>query len=543
MNAAAEKRSNPEPEVLIVGARTTGLMLAIQLRRQGISVRIVDHSPCIDPHSRASLLHSRSLELLQGLGLAEEIAAHGQVLRGFRLFADRREVLHTRDPPVDSPFPYAIAYAQPKIEAILERRLRELGVAVERNTTLIAMEREADQVRVVLRSSNGRDQATAAAWVVGCDGAHSATRKLQDLALMGDDSPYAYIVADVRMENDHPPDTSFSCLHEDGHLLVTVLDEGRRLMAGSLPLGHSGQGEPSLPEMQAIVDRRLGGGHSLSDPRWLDYFRVHYRVAERYRVGRVFLAGDAAHLNSPFGGHGMNTGLQDAANLAWKLALVIEGVASDRLLDSYETERRPAGEAMVAASKRTTEPGETYPRLSEDERRGLLAAFPTTTQERLAFRRGFEELDLDYGAGALCRDGDPSLPDELRPGRQARDAPGLRREGKACGLFDLLAGPKHVLLIFPPAEPEEATTPLRPLLEKNGFWMSPLLVGSQAPLRANITFPPCLIDAAGALRQRYGMSAGGLYLLRPDGYIAYRSRDFGSLACYVDSLLAEGSLN
>lgn len=524
------------PQVLIIGARTTGLMLAIRLLRQGISVRIVDDSLAIDPHSRATLLHSRSLELLRGMGLADEITTNGQPLRGTKVMADDAVVLDRLDTPVDSPYPYAIAYSQAKIEAMLEHRLRELGIEIERNTTLIALEQDSAGVHATLRQADGHEMVAPATWLVGCDGGHSATRKLLNIALLGDDSPHAYALADVRATHDTPSDRFFYYLHDEGHFFMAVLDEGRRLVAGSLPPEHPAQGKPDLAEVQVLSDQRTGKAHQFSDPRWLTYFRIHYRLAERYRVGRVFLAGDAAHLNSPFGGHGMNTGLQDACNLAWKLSLATKGFASEALLDSYEAERRPVAAAMIEDSRNWTEPGEIYPKMAPAERNALLASYELNPQENVAFRRGFEELDLDYTSSPLSHDGDPSLPPELRPGLEAKDAAGLTLAGASCCLFDLLAGPSHCLLVFPPQEAglADAIATVRAIREAHGSWISPQLVWTQDEAEEC----SCLVDPLQTLRQRYGMEGGGMYLIRPDGYIAFRSRELDQLPRYVQEVLA-----
>lgn len=533
----AAKRSSC-PDVLIAGARTTGLMLAIRLRRQGLSVRIVDSSPGIDPHSRATLLHSRTLELLQGMGLADEIVAGGQVLRGMRLFAEGRQVMETCNPAVESPFPYGIVYAQNKIETVLERRLADLGVAVERDTALIGLEQEAEGVSARLRRPDGSEEGASASWLVGCDGAHSAVRKLLDIALKGDGSPQRYILADVMVGNDEPSDRFFYFLHDEGDLFIAVLDEGRRLVFATLPLDHQGEGAPDLAEVQTIVDRRSGGSYPLSDPRWLTYFRIHYCVAERYRVGRVFLAGDAAHLNSLLGGHGMNTGIQDACNLAWKLALAAKGLASEALLDSYEAERRPVAVEMVATTKGWTEPGEAFPRLSPSERTALLEGFKNSPEEAAALGRSFEELDLDYGASPLSREGDAGLPSDLRPGLEARNVPGLYRDGEPSSLFELVAGPNHALLVFPVSESDlrAADVTARTVAERHGDWIDPYLVCREPVSAAGGDAPACLLDTGGSLRQRYGMQGGGIYLVRPDGYIAYRSRKAGGLDGYIQEV-------
>jgi 2-polyprenyl-6-methoxyphenol hydroxylase-like FAD-dependent oxidoreductase len=526
-------------DVLVVGGRTTGLMLAIRLRRQGLGVRIVDGSPGIDPHSRATLLHARSLELLENLGVTEEVVAKGRALRGMRLFADGQFVMETEDPPVESPYPYGIAYSQVRIERLLQRKLGELGVEVEREVTLLRLEQDDERVRAHLRHRDGGETVVEATWLVGCDGAHSTTRHLLGIGFPGTQSRYPYILGDVMAENDAPSDAWFYFLHREGSLIFAILDGGRRQIFGNLPEDHPAQGEPSLAELQEVVDRRTQGDYRLSDPRWLTYFHISYRLAERYRKGRVFLAGDAAHLNSLVGGHGMNTGIQDACNLAWKLALASRGLSSPALLDSYEAERRPVAAAMIDGSRAFTEPGELYPAMSAAERDAFFASFKMSGEELTAFRRNFEELDLDYEASPLTRDDEPGLPADIRPGLEAHDVGPLLIEGERRDLFHFLGGPNHCLLVFAGQQGRvaEAIAKAREALATCASWMDVHAVIPH-PAGSFADGVSLLGDPEGRVTHRYGMSEGGLYLIRPDGYVAYRTTRLEGLETYVGNMLS-----
>ncbi len=526
-------------EVLVVGARTTGLMLAIRLRRQGLRVRIVDRSPGIDPHSRATLLHSRSLELLANLGIAAEIERNGQVLHGMGLYADGRLLMQTDDPPVDSPYPYGVAYSQKKIEILLEQQLAGLGVAVERNSDLLGLEQDRDGVDAVLGRHDGSRETVRCDWLVGCDGAHSTTRHLLGIGFAGTQSRHPYLVGDVIAEDFQPRDAFLLYLHSEGALYVAVLDEGRRQVFADLPEEHPADGTPSLEELQELVARRSGQAYRLSDPRWMAYFRINYRLAERYRQGRVFLAGDAAHLVSPAGGHGMNTGIQDACNLAWKLALASRGLASEALLESYEAERRPVARSMIEVSRGLTAPGEAYPRLSGTDRADLLAELQQAPEDILVFRRNFEELDLDYGDSPLSFDEDPALPADLRPGLEARDVAPLQQGGQSCSLFDLLGGPKHCLLVFAGEEslPTEARDAALMASEQAATWVDVHLVLISKPAAEATEPSSLLLDSEAQLTRRYGMQKGGLYLIRPDGYVAYRAVRLDGFATYLAEVL------
>ncbi|WP_370688216.1 FAD-dependent monooxygenase [Flavimaribacter sediminis] len=525
----------------MVGGRTTGLMLAVRLARQGIKVRVVDGSPGIDVNSRATLLHSRSLELLDNLGIADEIRENGQPLRGMRLFMDGKQVLQTRYPPVDSSYPYGISYSQAQIEGLLESKLHELGVTVERSTELVGLEQDGDSVQASLKRADGVEESVQAVFLVGCDGAHSATRHLLGIEFPGVQDKFPYFLADVISENDEPSDAWFYFLHREGAVMFAILNGGRRQIVGPLAGDHSADGEPDLAELQELVDRRTGGNYRLSDPRWLTYFRINYRVAKRYRDRRAFLAGDAAHVHSPFAGHGMNTGIQDACNLAWKLTLAIRGVASEALLESYEVERRPVARQVVDNTQTFTEPGETYPDMTEVERDAFLKGFYKEGEELIAFRRNFEELDIDYGASPLSMDDAADLPQEVRPGLEARNVSGLLHVDANCDLFGFLDGPHHCLLVFAGEDTlvDAACVQAAEALDRYGSWMDVYLVlpRRQDVMPENISV---LIDPEAELADRYGMSTGGLYLFRPDGYVAYRSRRTDSLGNYVERVMIPG---
>ncbi len=307
--------TNVNDPILVVGGRTTGLMMAAELARHGASVRIVDRSPGIDPHSRATLLHSRTLEILDSLGIAEQVTEIGQPMRRIRLYANGKFVGQSQEDAVDSPFPCGVALSQAKTEAILERHLNNLGVAVERSTQLTAMDQHTAGVRATLEYAGGRQEIVETPWLIGCDGAHSTVRHLIAEEFAGESDSFPYMLIDAIVDGCFEPDDVHVYLHDEGDLFFFVLDEGRRLVVASGPKNSSIREAPTLDQMQQMVKRRSYGQFRLSDPRWLSCFHIHYRLAPHYRHGRTFLAGDAAHVHSLIGGQGMNTGIQDAHNL------------------------------------------------------------------------------------------------------------------------------------------------------------------------------------------------------------------------------------
>ncbi len=388
--------------VLVVGGRTTGLLMGAELARRGVPVRIVDKSPGIDPHCRANLLHSRTLEIFLGLGIVDDATEGSFQERRINIYAGGTLVGVIQHDPIDSPFPFGMSQSQAKTEAVLEANLNRYGVRVERSVEMISLVEHEDRIVATLLHPGGREETVETSWLVGCDGAHSTTRHLTCCAFPGDKDPLAYVLADVAIQGELEDEVGYTFLHDDGDLFIfTMLPERRRLVCASLAPGSQPVEPPTLAEMQALIDRRGVPGLIISDPRWLANFHIQYRLAPHYRHGRTFLAGDAAHVHSLLAGQGMNTGIQDAFNLAWKLALVIRGVAPESWLDTYESERRTVGESVVAMTKTITEHAEHYAGLSPVERERLVAHMLIPEPERREAARHLQEVDLDYRTSPL----------------------------------------------------------------------------------------------------------------------------------------------
>ncbi|MGI9473843.1 MAG: FAD-dependent monooxygenase [Rubripirellula sp.] len=537
--------------VLVVGGRTTGLMMAGELVRHGCNVRLIDKSPGIDPHSRATYLHARTLEILHGLGLADEIVAKGQPLKGVDVYANGKLLASSDELPVDSPFPFGAAFAQNKTEEILARHVCELGVKIERDTELLDLEQSSDHVLATIRSPSGAEEQIATPWVIGCDGAHSTTRKLLKESFPGEVDPMPYLCADVLVDGPIQPDVAYLCMHDKGDVFLFLLDEGRRQVIATLPRNSERTKPPSLEEMQQLVDERGFANLHLSDPRWLTTYRTHYRLVPHYRHRRVFLAGDAAHIHSVFGGQGMNTGIQDAHNLAWKLALVSRGVAPEWWLDTYSTERFGIAKDILNWTKLATEQFTLFADLNQTQRDRLSHHRVLPDYERLKFRTHEEELDLDYRSSRLCsesnEDGTSRVQDEgsrpsPHPGSRAVDAVDLTMSGQRTTLIKALGDPRHLLLLFCDSKCDlEATQQVLSFAERvsdsHADWLRVSVVGSPE-LESRLPAASMLLeDIGGHLRDRYDGDIFPLYLIRPDGYIGFRSQQLESLDEYLDRLL------
>lgn len=343
-------------EVLVVGAGPTGLMLALWLARLGVRVRIVDKTEGPGTTSRALVVHARTLEFFQQLGIADAAVARGRKFAGVRLWVhgECRGHIVLGDIGEDlSPFPYMLILPQDEQERLLIEALRQCGVEVERRTELVAFEDNGDGIVARLRMPDESDERCTCSYIAGCDGTHSTVRHTLGLDFPGETYTHLFYVADVQAggalvngELNLALDTSdflavFPLPRENNVRLIGTIQESAKIARHDALRWEDVS--PAIFEHLPLEVQQMN---------WFSTYHVHHRVASRFSAGRAFLLGDAAHIHSPVGGQGMNTGLGDAVNLAWKLAMVLRGRASDRLLESYEVERIPFARRLVATTDR-----------------------------------------------------------------------------------------------------------------------------------------------------------------------------------------------
>ncbi|MBI0539433.1 FAD-binding monooxygenase [Roseomonas sp. KE2513] len=345
--------------ILIVGAGPVGLTMASELARYGLSVRLIDRSPHPAETSRALVIWSRTLELMDRMGCADAFLEIGHRVHAASIRSGDAVLGRTEFSDVASSYNFALTIPQSDTERLLAAHLRSFRVAVERQVELVSFVASTEGVEARLAHADGREEVVETPWLLGCDGAHSAVRHGLRANFTGTAQRDDWILADVRLEGEGrpPADEITTYLHRDGPLAIFPMREGRvRLIAavGEAETVHP-RAAPTLTEVQSLLDQRAGHGMRASDATWLANFRINGRKARDYRSGRVFLAGDAAHIHSPAGGQGMNTGMQDAINLAWKLAMVARGEAAVSLLDSYSPERGEVGEMVLRNATRLTD--------------------------------------------------------------------------------------------------------------------------------------------------------------------------------------------
>lgn len=381
--------------VLAIGAGPTGLLLAGELARRGVECRLIEARPEPLAWDRATVIHPRSLEVFDALGIAEPFLAAGVPQRGARIYSDG-ELLGEIDLSLcGSRYAYNLGLSEQVTEAILLDHLHRHGGEVRRGTRLVELEPQPDGVLATLQR-DGTSEQVRAQWVVGCDGLHSLTRERSGIDLVGHDIPSPWAVFDTTLARWPDGYDTNVVLLEQLPVILTALP-GRRWRAYL---------RPSAPDSDLVADatgtlHRYHPDVAFAEVTDARRFHCHTRVAARYRAGRVLLAGDAAHVCSPAEGHGMNSGIQDAFNLAWKLALVATGVADPRLLDSYEAERRPVAE-RITASGDAAEGGQALTDPQQRAQRDAVLrrtfADPVTRhQEAIAEA----ELDIDYAGSPI----------------------------------------------------------------------------------------------------------------------------------------------
>ncbi|MGH4028328.1 FAD-dependent monooxygenase [Actinomycetota bacterium Odt1-20B] len=333
--------------VIVVGSGPTGLLLAGDLAAAGVPVTLVEkRAHHISNLSRALVVHARTLEQLDARGLADELVAKGERLTGLNLFTRLAVDLST----LPSRFNYVLVLPQYEVERVLERRAVAAGVRFRYETEVTGLRQDGEGVSLEVRGADGESSTLRAAYVVGADGMRSGVRQAVGLPFPGKSVIKSLVLADVRLAEK--PDSALTVSAAgDAFALLAPFADGYYRVIGWNRTRDVPDSEPlGLDEVKEIVRQAFGHDFGMHDARWTSRFHSDERQAPAYRVGRVFLAGDAAHVHSPAGGQGMNTGLQDAANLSWKLVRAVRGQGGEGLLESYEAERHPVGKAVLRSS-------------------------------------------------------------------------------------------------------------------------------------------------------------------------------------------------
>ena len=509
--------SDSNTTVAILGAGPTGAMLAIELARRGIEVRIFDKQPARSSESRAIGIQARTLEVFEQLGIVEQFLDLGHRVDGLAVYRRAGRPVRIHFSGIDSSYPFMLTLSQAETQRILEKRLVDLGVSVERGVRVIDLREDGEGVELrTIRFGEERDGAVRADWVVGCDGAHSLVRRSLGLSFDGEDYAQDWLMAEVNIDRPLARDHFHLFAHTAAPLPVFPVPGGRWRVFLPQVAGRSRNGRPpDMDEIEQLVAIRGPAGMRLGEPSLLATFRCYLRSTKVMRRGRVMIAGDAAHVHSPAGGQGMNTGLHDAFNLGWKLALVSGGHAPAALLDTYQEERGPIAADVMAVSHRLVR---TFT-LSSPSRRWLrdrlLPVVGTARGER-RFATRVSQVAHNYRGGSLATPAPGPQPHAATPGDRLSDVRGLRLGGEELSMFELLRTPGHTLLVMGGRRPDLAT--LRALVTRFARWEAltrTVVIDARDGMLDGVVGDPAL-----RAHRRYGALAGRLVLVRPDGYVA-----------------------
>jgi len=527
--------------VLIVGAGPTGLLMACELARRGIAFRIIDIKAERTLTANAVGIQPRTLELLDNLGLAHQFLKLGQACKAAHLHADGKDLARISFEHLDSFYHFILALPQSETERLLNAHLVEQGHTVERPLEFSALTHEDNRpLSCTLTSLDSNQQEILSCdWLLACDGANSRVRELCQIPFPGDDLSEQFIVANTDMSS-FLSNSELHVFFNKGTLLLAI-PLGAQHYRISVNLHQSPRKFLGEKEVKEMIQERSQGDYDVNAVSWISPFWIHSKIVKNLRHGPIFLAGDAAHVHSPAGAQGMNTGLQDAYNLAWKLAMVIQGQAPQTLLDSYQAERYPLLSGIVKYT-------ETFTKIALHENPIVLKLrpwffkvlnhFPLLAKK---FSQRLTQLSLRYKNSAVI-DYSSSL------GRQAPQ-PGERIPdvwiNQTNRLHTYLRLPEHKLLLFTGLGASEKT------LEKITTLQQQLALHYSKTIHVFIIadkkwagLEPLLVDERKALHQRFQAQGAACYLIRPDNYLAYcsKSLDFTRLQTFLKRYILENDL-
>ena len=549
-----------QSEVLIVGAGPTGLVLANDLLSRSVTFKIIDKAEAATTTSKAMVVQARTLEHLANLGFADTFIENGLALRGSNVYAQGKRIVHLGFDEIDSPYKFVLSIPQNVTERLLADNLNCAEIKIERNCELISFTQDASGVTARLRCTTEGgavgEVEHRCKYLVGCDGAHSTVRQGMGVSFEGASYADSFGAADVAIQCDLQEDEMHAFFNDDGAMLLLPFGEGRwRILFEADDATKIGPDTKlEFDTLVKVVARRARKELKVSDPRWLSWFKIHRRCASTYQSKRVFLAGDAGHVHSPVGGVGMNTGMQDALNLGWKLGIACRDLAADGLLETYSEERHAVGLAVLKGTDLATKVVTLKSPVAKTVRNGLMTfmAAHEVVQQRII--KAGSLTSVSYRGMSLSDESHPpqvqaisrslfplpfkKVPEE-QPGlgswmdftdapRAGDFAPDAELDDSGFRLSNYIGSPRFKLLLFDGYEPSEEGYKRMYELEyrvasKFCDWIDIyVVVPFTEKTRELPNYASTIFDDQKYLHEYYGASSECLYLIRPDGYIGYR---------------------
>jgi 2-polyprenyl-6-methoxyphenol hydroxylase-like FAD-dependent oxidoreductase len=505
-------------DVLIVGAGPSGLMLACQLAIHNIFFRIIDKTEDHTTQSRALVIQARSVEILDQMSIAEKAIQRGKIAKAIGAFFNGKKVLRVTVNNMGAgltKFPYLLMLEQSQTESILVEFLNAHDHHVGRQTELKSFSQNNDGVSAILKLPDGRDETITAKYLVGADGAHSVVREQLKIPFGGKTYEQSLFVLDCKVEVDIPDNEMYLAFSDKAFGGFFPLTDGRWRILGGIPKGMEEKKEITFKEIEERFADRLNMNAKVYDPQWISAYHAHHRYASTFRKNRCFLTGDAAHIHSPVGAQGMNTGLQDAYNLAWKLTLVLKGKAKDSLLDSYTEERISIARNLVRSTDRifnlvTSE--KMLIKLIKLYIIPIVLKVVTPLFQKSKFVQNFafkiiSEIGISYRKQSLSQNASlgrfpkhaPKPGDRLPFVQYSPENDGVKN------IQDKMRGKFFCLFAFSETIPKDVLDLFEPFKDLSSIEIIPLTKQTKN------------------LYDEFGITNNGYYLIRPDMYIAYRA--------------------
>lgn len=527
--------------VLIIGAGPTGLMMACELARHGVSFRIIDKKSTPEPGSNATWIQTRTLEIFDAIGLIHPFLEIGNKCEAINFYVKGKLLGNLSVNKIDSAYPYILMAPQNKTELFLTKRLSEFKIQIERSIELIDIKQTKNGVTSVVKTSNGKTETILSKWVVACDGANSTVRDKCQIRFPGKDIPEQFMVADGKMSSFLSTE-EIHVFFDKGDIFP---DKGTVFSAfpwgpneyrlnANLYLSHPRQSFTER-EIKELVAERTYGNYIVDSVSWISPFWIHSKIVNSMRVGSIFLAGDAAHIHSPAGGQGMNSGLQDAFNLAWKLALVAKRKAKPSLLESYQLERFPVVKEIVKQTEYFTNMF-LYDKSFSNKLQKFCKNVCKNSRLIKKMNAQLSQINITYKKSPVIHYKEKPTAKAPRQGERAPDV--MIDDSK--NLNSYFHNTLHNILIFVDdtltKSQQEKINKLEKLINKKFKTLVKVFLVSKKPSHSRGDMNgmgrgnSMILDKNNSIHKRYHAKPLSIYMIRPDGYISYYSKKLNLLS-------------
>ncbi len=507
-------------DVLIVGAGPVGLFCANELNRHGLTCRIIDKKTHISEKSKALGIHIRTLDVLQDSGFIKEILMQGHPVEGITFKSNGKTLIKATFEGIEANRHFLIDLPQNKTEAILSQSLEQKGINIEWETELTDVTQTPTEITATIKKANNKVGLLNANWLIACDGSHSTIRHLMHAEFKGAEYQQAWWLADVLLDWDVSDKHMSIYINKRGPLACFPMGDKRYRLVMTAPEGS--MTDPTLEDIACEFKQRSSDAAAFTNPIWLSRFTIHHRQIQKYRYDRVFFAGDAAHIHSPMGGQGLNTGIQDIYNLIWKLALVEKGRAKPELLDSYHEERFPIGHEVLKKTDKMTRMILLTNPLLIVLRNSLIKLVLSIRKIRNFIIRDVAELSISYRKSSIVHhfgDARYLVPGEYVPSFELMDPV----TNRLANSITITQGTEHHLFLFAGIKNKKITKLFQ--IAENIAQKYPSSIKVHLVLRnkTELGETSCnqWIDEQLQLHKRFKLTRPTLILIRPDKYIGF----------------------